>query len=111
MIGTSPEPAIYWQFIRGDANDILHAYKFRAVQSFTFRTTEGGDVGNQTVSASAVTKGFLNFLEAPNVAERSYRIKAGPFKDQDQRDVVERAIEWWEKEIRAMETRAAATES
>ena len=111
MQETNPEPVIYWKFIRGDANGILHAYKFRAVQSLTLGTTEGGVKGNQTASVSAVDEDDLNFLDATVVADRSYRMKAGPFKDQDQRDVVERAIEWWEKEIRAMETRAAANES
>jgi hypothetical protein len=105
MKETEPEPAIYWEIICGNANGILHQYKLGAVMVQTFAPsviiTGRSDV---SVSAAVATAPILRpgALET----ERNYWMKDGPFKDHDQRDIVQQAIDWWEGEIGTMEQRA-----
>ena len=107
MKETKPEPEIYWEFICGDANNILHYYNFSAVQSVRLPLDNGDKSLEVSASAKTRVSVVLQTREAP--AERIYRMKTGPFKDQDQRHVVEKAIDWWQEQIEEMEDRAAAS--
>ena len=119
MKATKPEPAIYWEFICEDANNILHYYKFSAVQTVTRRTAEAEAVTSTSAAASTVYSiggngrvlggdaGAVPVADAP-IAERAYPMKSGSYEGQDQRDVVQMAIDWWEEEIGEMEARAMA---
>lgn len=104
---TKPQPAIYWQFIRENANEILHQYKLGAVMVETFAPSVIIS-GPSDVSASAtvVTSTVLRSTPGPEDSARYYWMKDGPFKGHDQRDVIQKAIEWWEAEIAGMEKRA-----
>ncbi len=104
MGDTKPKPSIYWEFIRDDANSILHEYKFTAVQSVTSQPL--GEGAPTTVSTSAQSSVTLRIED--RIVKRTYLMKAGPFKGRDQRKVVRQAIEWWEEQITEIESRAAA---
>ena len=104
---TEPEPFIYWKFIRRDANNILHEYKFSAVQSATFHPL--GVDKPATVSTSAVLVASVAFPKEDRIAKSTYRMKTGPFAGEDQRDVVQKAIDWWQEQIEDIEIRAAAS--
>lgn len=105
MKSNKPEPKIYWCFICEDANNILHYYGFSALQ--TIRRYGTNTTVTERVSAASTFE-VSGPLESAVHIERVYEMKSGPFKGRDQRDVVEEAIEWWEKEIEEMIDRAAA---
>ena len=113
---TKPEPKIYWSFMDRDANMILHQYKFSALHTHT--RTSPRSFGGITIKSSAVTQFASDSTERTTEIPRAanagttlvneYLMKTGPFKGQDQRDVVQQAIDWWDNEIDEIETRAAA---
>ena len=104
MKETKPDPKIYWAFIYHDANDILHFYKFSASHEVKFREKRGQKPNIFTSSTD-----MCPLPEGEWDEERIYRIRTGPFKDQDQRKLVQEAIAWWQEQIEEMENRAAAS--
>jgi hypothetical protein len=104
-------PPIYWSFIRDDTNDLLHYWKFSAAHHVTMQrdddemimTTEKWSAEPtrvHSVDTSGEHKGFT--------PGSTYLMKSGPFANQDQRDVVQQAIDWYEDEIAGMIRRAKA---
>lgn len=104
---TKPEPMIYWHFIRDNANEMLHEYKLKAVmvESYAPAVVLSGP-SDVSTSATAVVSTVLRSTPGAGETARSYWMKNGPFKDQDQRDVIQKAIDWWEAEIGGIEERA-----
>jgi len=104
---TEPQPEIYWGFIRIDANDLLHYWKFSAAQHSTTQRDEltrtRAQVSAKESSVHAVD--FSGRFEGFEI-EDTYLMKSGPFAGQDSRDVVRQAIEWYEQEIADMIERA-----
>ena len=74
-------PPIFVNFIKEDRNLILKEYSIRTGQGVTV------EVGGPT--------------------KWSYRIKGGHFDGRDQREVVEKAIAWWEDYLDDVDARAA----
>jgi hypothetical protein len=62
--------------------------------------------GPSDVSASATVAMAPIMRPDASGSERYYWMKDGPFKGQDQCDVIQQAIDWWEAEIGGMEQRA-----
>lgn len=109
MKANEPKPEIYWGFIRDDSNDLLHYWKFSATHHVTkqrdddemIMTTEKWSAEPtriHSVDTSGEHKGFT--------PGSTYLMKSGPFANQDQRDVVQQAIDWYEDEIAGMIDRA-----
>lgn len=86
---------IIWQFIEDDRNVLLKEYRF---------TAEQGLVRPPTINSHAIGTMPIGI----GILEPTYRMKSGPFKGRDQRDVVEIAIKWWESEIEEIELQASA---
>jgi hypothetical protein len=70
-----------WEFIDDDRDALLKEYDYRAAQNVTVT------VGGPTVY--------------------TYEMRGGPFSGQDQRDVYQLAIEWWDQQLAHIETEAA----
>lgn len=89
-----PEPEIFWMFIDEERNNILKEYKVNAGINVTVRPG---------------TKSYnLKTGEAKEIAPsqptlHDYVINSGPFKGQDQRDVVAYAIDWWDSYLTEIE--------
>jgi hypothetical protein len=79
---TKPNPAIFWKFIDSDRDLIVKEYDHRAAQDVTVNLGSG-DV------------------------TYTYAMRGGPFDGEDPRDVVQKAIDWWEHELTEIETDAA----
>jgi len=102
---TEPEPAIYWNAICDNANATLHQYKLGAVMVETFAPSAIIS-GPSDASVSATVAMAPIMRPDGSGSERYYWMQDGPFKGQDQRDVIQQAIDWWEAEIGSMEQRA-----
>ncbi|WP_297325650.1 hypothetical protein [Nitrosomonas sp.] len=70
-----PNPDIFWEFIEEERNTILKEYSTKAGQGVKIY------LGNQSSTTY------------------HYTINSGPFKGQDQRCVLDKAISWWESEL------------
>jgi len=86
---------IFWDFIRNDRNALLKEYRFTAEQGIIIQGALN------TVPLGSVP---LN----GNVAEPTYLMKDGPFAGCDQRDLVQKAIAWWDRQLEEIALRAAA---
>ena len=69
---SKPQPAIFWEFIDAERNNIIHEYEVGAGQGVTVHL-------GQNVSV-----------------EHHYVVNTGPFAGRDQRDVLKEAVAWWE---------------
>ena len=76
---TKPEPAIFWSFVEDERNRFLKTYGPIAAQNMT--VFPGGDRESETI----------------------FVMKQGPFKGVDPRTLIMDAIEWWEKELDAID--------
>jgi hypothetical protein len=70
---TKPNPEIFWGFIDDERNAVLKEYSISAGQGVT-----------------------IDLSGTHGVATYHYIINSGPFKGQDQRNVISDAIAWWE---------------
>lgn len=77
---TKPEPAIFWEFIEKERNNILKEYKINAGQGITIV------IGGPT--------------------HYHYTINSGLFKGRDQLDVAQDAIEFWESYLDDIDSKA-----
>lgn len=87
--------AIFWNFIEAERNNLLKQYKFGVDPEPTYVVTEDG---NQIVTEegdSVVTE------------DDFFRLSIRGFEDEDGRDVIGEAIEWWEDQLEAVETELA----
>ena len=89
------EPAIFWQFVSNDRALLQHEAKLTPTALSTTITPSG------VLTAS----GDDNFSV---LTERKRTMLTGPFAGEDQCDVVERAILWWQDQIADIEARAAS---
>jgi hypothetical protein len=81
---SKPNPAIFWEFIKKERDQLLKEYTTHAGQGVTVR------IGH------------------PEGSVCSYRMQGGPFKGRDPRDVVREAIEWWDNYLKEIETMATS---
>jgi len=100
-------PPIYWCFIREDTNNLLHYWRFSA----SHHVTALRDDGIMTTEKWSAQPTRLHSVDTSGEHQgftpgSTYLMKSGPFKDQDQRDVVQQAIDWYQDEISAMVSRA-----
>jgi hypothetical protein len=96
MQRTKPKPLIFWKFIEKDRNALLKEYQFSAEQG----VRAGGAVYGRMPYGAAP---YGSLMMVP-----TYLMKDGPFSGRDQRDVVEEAIAWWDKQLGEIALRAAA---
>ena len=82
---TKPEPAIYWEFIERERNNILKAYRFGARQNVTLRPG--------SIHVNLATGESVSLPGGPTTYE--HVMAGGSFAGQDPRDVVSAAIAWW----------------
>ncbi len=85
------EPAIFWQFIRKDRNFLIHQ-----------ATLTGGIEETRSSHIYAFTHPSPPPPQPPLI-RRAYPMEEGPFKGQDQRILVQQAIDWWESQISEIE--------
>lgn len=95
---TKPAPPIFWEFIEQERNNVLKGYRIGAGQGVVIRL--GGMQANTTGPGQPP--------DPPGPTTYTYTIIGGPFDGQDQRDIIQRAIEWWEEQINEIEARAGA---
>lgn len=91
------ESAIFWQFINKERNNILKEYKFHAGQGVTVTiptTYIDSKTGEQTPGESV-----------PTIYH--YTINSGPYKGKEQKEVLNEAIEWWDKHLTDIEKQYA----
>jgi hypothetical protein len=94
---TQPEPLVFWRFICDERNNLVKEYRFAAGQGVTVRPGLAQvdlKTGEQPASPGL-----------PPVY--SYLMIDGPFKGDDQRDVLRRAIQWWRDYLDAIDAEAA----
>lgn len=89
MKTTKPDPAIYWQFIEDERNNIIKQYRTVAGQGVTVRLG-GIELNLHTGEQSA---------DPPGPAIYHYTINSGPFAGREQRSLLAEAIAWWEREL------------
>ena len=96
--GSKPEPRTFWEFIDQERNNILKEYQISAGQGITIRpgtTHLNLKTGEQTHGESLPTL-------------YHYTINSGYYKGKQQKDVLNEAIEWWDKYLANIETQYAA---
>jgi hypothetical protein len=114
---TKPDPHIFWEFIDSDRNLLL--------KEATLTVTQGIHVGVQEVACASESVSASDSFSAPSQPEQrsppcpthsdpspttySYHMKSGFFAEQDPRDLVRKAIEWWEKQLSDIEQKAATS--
>lgn len=86
---SKPKPEIFRLFIERERNNILKLYEINAGQGATTKLR-----GVQTGGTEA---------GPPNPTIYHYPINAGHFKGRDQRGLILEAIEWWERELDAID--------
>jgi|GEM_PF-1403339 len=69
---TKPQPEIFWAFINAERNNIIHEYEVGAGQGVTVQ------------------------IGQDKSTEHHYLMNTGPFAGRDQREVLRKAIAWWE---------------
>ena len=94
VIDSRPKPEIFWKFIEEERNNILKEYKVNAGINVTVRPG--------TTSYNLKT-GEEKEIAASQPTLHDYVINSGHFEGQDQRDVVARAIEWWDSYLTDIE--------
>jgi hypothetical protein len=98
------QPALYCEFILGDANKLLHQAEIRAGQSASV-TIVGAAADAR---AAGEEKPPLPKASSPKpISSVSYQMNSGTFVGRDPRDVVREAIEWWEDQVATLEQEAA----
>jgi hypothetical protein len=93
-----PEPAIFWQFIQDERNNVLKEYRLAAGVQVTIRPG--------TTHVNLQTREQWAEPALPTLYE--YAMKSGPYAGRDQRDVLQQAIGWWETYLEAIEREYAA---
>ncbi len=90
--------AIFWDFIKNQRDRLVHEYdsdahpseKISLLTEFALQSSEG---------SSAMTLGEVFELD-----ENIYRpMLAGPWEGDDARDVLKEAIDWWKRELNAID--------
>jgi len=89
---------IFFEFIKKDRDLILKEYRYRANVGITIRFPKG-------VSKDYIYRDGVKEVES---VEYHYLISDGPFKNKDQRELVEEAIWWWMGQLDEIDARAAA---
>lgn len=89
---------IFFEFIKLDRDLILKEYRFRAGVGVTI------NVPTAVLNSKFEQIGQLG----EGKVEYDYEITDGPFKDKDQRELVEEAIGWWKERLDEIDARAAA---
>ena len=100
---SEPEPAIFWQFIYDDRNALLKEYSFTATQSPSRLARSEGRAGRSSSNTVFVFTplGMEIFDETP-----SYEMVLSPFTGRDARDIIDEAIQWWGRQLQAIESGA-----
>jgi len=80
---TKPDPAIFWEFIEAERNNIVHEYAVGAGQGVTVYPGQN------------------------RPSDHHYLINYGLFAGQDQREVLRQAIVWWEIYLDEIDRNAA----
>jgi hypothetical protein len=92
----SPEPQIFWEFIKQERDNLLKVYEFGVQQNVTVRP--GAPWFNLATGESGSVGG------GPTTYE--HLVRGGPFAGQDPRDVVQQAIDWWKGYLADVDRRA-----
>ncbi|QDL39408.1 hypothetical protein [Rhodoferax sediminis] len=82
-------PSIFWDFIEEERNSVLKQYQSNAGQGVTVRLS-----GMQMGANGAPSK-----VDPPMPAIYHYVLNDGPFKGRDHRDVLRKALAWWEQQL------------
>jgi hypothetical protein len=82
---SKPAPEIFWLLIEQERNSILKEHQSLAVQRLT-----------TTVAAFDLTSGKRIEASAPSV---SITMETGHFRGRSQQELLEEAIQWWEKQL------------
>ena len=96
--GSKPEPRIFWEFIDQERNNILKEYQISAGQGVTIRLG--------TLHLNLKTGEQTHGESLPTLYH--YTINSGYYKGKQQKDVLNEAIEWWDKYLANIETQYAA---
>lgn len=98
LSATKPEPAIFWQFIEDERNNILKEYRLSAGLNITVRPG--------TVQLDLNTGEQRGEPGLPTLYD--YRMKSGPYAGIDQREVLRQALSWWDSYLSVIEAKYAA---
>lgn len=96
---SKPEPRIFWEFIDEERNNILKEYQIRAGQGITIRPG--------TMHLNLTTGEQTHGESLPTLYH--YTITSGHYKGKEQKDVLNEAIEWWDKYLENIETQYEAS--
>jgi hypothetical protein len=96
---SKPKPEIFWLFIEEERNTIIKEYQTNAGQGVTV-FGQGFTVNMRTGQQEA------DFLTPPKPPIYHYTMNAGHFKAQDQRELIDEAIQWWENELNSIDLEA-----
>jgi len=99
------EPAIFWGFIKQERNMVLKQYSLGAKRiahlppSGPIDPNKGQISLYVELSGGKSKPGRTGRIEFSSPVEVTSEITGGPFKGQNERDVVEKAIEWWQASL------------
>ncbi len=93
LLRTKPSPEIYWRFIVDERNQLLKEYTATPVT-------------NSLVPEIRFNLG--SGTENMGLIRQQYLMAEGHFAGQEQRQLIKRAIEWWEQELDGLERSSAA---
>jgi hypothetical protein len=91
---SKPEPRIFWSFIEPERNNFLKEYRYNIIRTMDIGNNLAIDLGSlQGVSFSSPT------------AEIKSSIIDGPFRGQNELDVAQEAVKWWENYLENIKKR------
>ena len=97
---TKPEPAIFWQFIDQERNNILKSYKPSAKQNVTIQVP--------TIVVNRHTREA--WMEGETEVAYDHVMSDGPFQGRDPREIVAQAVVWWREYLDRVDQRALGNE-
>jgi hypothetical protein len=98
------EHAIFRDFIERERNNVIKEYDFGSGQGVIF---EGGD----PPAIQRQPDGTFKEIHPGGVGKMTsvYKMNTDPFKGEDPRDIVRRAIEWWQKQLDDIDNKVRAS--
>ena len=94
LLSSKPRPEIYWEFIVSERNQLLKEYQAAPVKNVVTPEIEFD-----------LSSGRVREL---GTLRQHYLMEDGVFKDEDQRLLIRRGIEWWISQLDILDQAASA---
>ncbi len=92
---TKPEPAIFWQFIDCERNNVVKQYEF----GFSRAAVYGPPLGQAGIQLRVNLLDVCVALPPQEFPAVESTIRTGAFEGQSEQDVAAQAVNWWDAQL------------